>query len=358
MAGNSIGELFRVTTFGESHGTAVGAVIDGCPSGLSLSESDFAPEMARRRPGMRITDTPRKEADEVQILSGVFEGKTTGTPLTLMIINRDVDSRPYEILRSLYRPGHADYTYEKKYGHIDHRGGGRSSARETAARVAAGVVAGKILQPHGIEIKGFTVELGGIRAGTGDPATVVSNPFSCPDPAVVEEMAKAIEDARAAGDSLGGVVELRIKGCPLGLGEPVFDKLDADLAKAVMSVGTVKGIEIGRGFAAAGLRGSENNDPIVPEGFRSNNAGGILGGISNGDEIVLRAAVKPIPSIHRKQTTVDREGRPAVLELTGRYDICAIPRIIPVLEAMVAIVLADHLLRWKAFGGAGQRGRG
>lgn len=356
MAGNTIGELFRVTTFGESHGRAVGTVIDGCPSGVLLSEADFTLEMERRRPGSRTLDTPRKEMDRVEILSGVFEGKTTGGPVTLLIMNQDVDSRPYEILRSLYRPGHADFTYEKKYGHIDHRGGGRSSARETAARVAAGAVARKILAPQGIELVGFTLELGGIRALNMDVTKISSNPFSCPDPTVVDQMAQAIEAAGEAGDSVGGVVELRVEGCPIGLGEPVFDKLDADLAKAVMSVGTVKGIEIGRGFEAARLRGSENNDPIVPGGFKSNNAGGILGGISNGDEIILRAAVKPIPSIHRKQETIDRKGRPAVIHLAGRYDICAIPRIIPVLEAMVAIVLADHLLRWKASGGAGGQG--
>jgi len=358
MAGNTIGKLFRVTTFGESHGGAVGTVIDGCPSGILLSEADFAGEMERRRPGKRTFDTPRKETDRVEVLSGVFEGKTTGAPITLLIMNRDVESRPYEILRSLYRPGHADFTYEKKYSHIDHRGGGRSSARETAARVAAGVVAKKILEAQGIGLMGFTLELGGIRALNIDVTKVPLNPFSCPDPAVVEQMVQAIEAAGEAGDSVGGVVEIRVKGCPIGLGEPVFDKLDADLAKAVMSVGAVKGIEVGRGFGAAQLRGSENNDPMVPGGFKSNNAGGILGGISNGDEIILRAAVKPIPSIHRKQETIDRKGRPAVLELAGRYDICAIPRIIPVLEAMVAIVLGDHLLRWKATGGPGRQGTG
>ena len=358
MAGNTIGELFRVTTFGESHGKAVGTVIDGCPSGLLLSESDFTGEMGRRRPGARGFDTARKEPDRVEILSGVFEGRTTGAPVTLLIMNRDVDSRPYEILRSLYRPGHADFTYEKKYSHIDHRGGGRSSARETAARVAAGVVARKVLEPQGIVLRGFTLELGGIRARNSDMTNVPSNALCCPDPAVVGQMAQAIKDAGDTGDSVGGIVELRVAGCPIGLGEPVFGKLDADIAKAVMSVGAVKGIEFGRGFEAARLRGSENNDPLVPGGFKSNNAGGILGGVSNGDEIILRAAVKPIPSIRRKQETIDRKGRPAVLELAGRYDVCAIPRIIPVLEAMVAIVLADHLLRWRAVAGPESRGIG
>jgi chorismate synthase len=355
MAGNTIGELFRVTTFGESHGRAVGAVIDGCPAGMPLSGSEFTYQMERRRPGTRAFDTPRKETDQVEIFSGVFEGKTTGAPLGLLVQNRDVDSRPYEILRDLYRPGHADFTYHKKYGHVDHCGGGRSSARETAARVAAGVVARKILGPSGIALTGFTLELGGIRAANIDLTTVESNPFFCPDPAVVEKMEKAIQDARDAGDSLGGIVEVRASGCPAGLGEPVFDRLDADLAKAVMSVGAVKGIEIGTGFQAARLRGSENNDPILPHGFKTNHAGGILGGISNGDEIILRAAVKPIPSIARKQETIDHRGNPAVLRLTGRYDACAIPRIVPVLEAMAAIILADHLLRWKAFGANGEK---
>jgi chorismate synthase len=348
MAGNTIGELFRVTTFGESHGRAVGAVIDGCPAGVPLSESDFIVQMDRRRPGTRALDTARKEMDRVEILSGVFEGQTTGAPLAYLVQNRDVDSRPYEILRSLYRPGHADFTYQKKYGHVDHRGGGRSSARETAARVGAGVVARKILEPSGIEINGFTLEVGGIRAVNIDLTKAASNPFFCPDPAVVAQMEQVVREARAAGDSLGGIVEVRVSGCPAGLGEPVFDKLDADLAKALVSVGAVKGVEIGAGFRAARLRGSENNDPILPGGFKTNHAGGILGGISNGDEIVLRAAVKPIPSIPREQVTIDRQGNPALLRLTGRHDTCAIPRIVPVLEAMAAIVLADHFLRQEA----------
>jgi len=345
MAGNSIGELFRVTTFGESHGHGLGAVIDGCPSGITISEDDFVFEMERRRPGTRPFDTPREELDRVEIFCGVFEGKTTGAPLGLLIANRDVDSQPYEILRNLYRPGHADFTYEKKYGHVDPRGGGRSSARETAARVAAGVVARKILEAEGIFIKGFTTALGGIHASKMDRRAAESNAFFCPDPNAVEEMERALQRARDDGDSIGGIAEVRVSGCPTGLGEPVFSRLDADLARALMSVGAVKGVEVGAGFEAAGRLGSENNDPITPSGFASNNAGGILGGISNGDEIVLRAAVKPIPSIAKEQKTIDRQGRPASLKLTGRYDTSAIPRIVPVLEAMVAIVMADHLLR-------------
>jgi chorismate synthase len=345
MAGNSFGEIFRITTFGESHGDGVGVVIDGCPPRISLSPKDFVRDMVRRRPGRHSLDTPRREEDQVEILSGVLKGLTTGAPITLFIRNRDADSRPYEILREVFRPGHADYTYFKKYGHFDFRGGGRYSARETAARVAAGVVAGKILEPSGVKVTAYTIELGGIRAESMDLDFVEKNPLYCPDPIAAERMEGALAKAKEDADSLGGIVEVRVTGCPAGLGEPVFDKLDADLAKAVMSVGAVKGVEIGAGFEAARLKGSENNDLITPAGFQTNRAGGILGGISNGDEIVLRAVVKPVPSIGQEQDTVDRQGRPAKLKLTGRFDISAVPRIVPVLEAMVRIVLADHYLR-------------
>ncbi len=348
MAGNSFGEAFRVTTFGESHGEGCGVVIDGCPSRISLSPEDFVHDMARRSPGRHSFDTPRREKDHVEILSGLFEGRTTGAPITLFIRNRDADSRPYEVLRRLFRPGHADYTYFKKYGHFDFRGGGRYSARETAARVAAGVVAGKILEPLGIKVVAYSIELGGISAGTIDLQFIEKSPLCCPDPVASERMEKAITKAGKERDSLGGVAEVRVTGCPAGLGEPVFDKLDAELAKAVMSIGTVKGVEIGAGFGAARLKGSENNDPLTTDGFHSNRAGGILGGISNGDEIVLRAAMKPIPSIGQEQDTVDREGRAAKLKFSGRFDVAAIPRVIPVLEAMVRIVLADHYLRSRA----------
>ncbi len=345
MAGNSFGEIFKISTFGESHGKGVGVVIDGCPPRLTLSSQDFTLQMARRRPGRSASDTPRREADQVEILSGVFEGLTTGVPITLFIRNRDANSRPYEVLRQLFRPGHADYTYYKKYGHFDYTGGGRYSARETAARVAAGVVAAKILDPLGVTVRGYTVELGGIRVKNIDLETIDKDPLFCPDPIASQQMQAALANARKTADSLGGVAEVRVCGCPAGLGEPVFDKLDADLAKALMSVGTVKGVEIGAGFEAARLKGSENNDPLTPEGFLSNRAGGILGGISNGDEIVLRIAIKPIPSINRNQDTVDRQGRSARLKFTGRFDVCALPRIVPVLEAMVRIALADHYLR-------------
>jgi chorismate synthase len=345
MTGNSFGEVFRITTFGESHGEGVGAVIDGCPSKINLSSEDFEKEMARRRPGRGSIGSPRSEDDQVEILSGVFEGLTTGAPITLFIRNRDVDSRPYEILRKLFRPGHADYTYFRKYEHFDFRGGGRSSARETAARVAAGVVAGKVLESFGIKVVAYVLELGGIRAEEIGLDSIEKGPLYCPDPAASERMGEAISRAKEEGDSLGGIVEIRVMGCPPGLGEPVFDKLDADLAKGVMSVGAVKGVEIGAGFEVARLRGSENNDPITPNGFKTNRAGGILGGISNGDEIILRAVVKPVPSIVMEQDTIDREGQPAKLKLSGRYDVSAVPRIVPVLEAMVRIVLADHYLR-------------
>jgi len=345
MAGNSFGIAFRITTFGESHGGGVGVVIDGCPPRISLSKEDFARDMSRRRPGSNSAVSPRREQDEVEILSGVFEGLTTGAPVTLFIRNEDADSGPYEVLRQLFRPGHADYTYFKKYGHFDFMGGGRYSARETASRVAAGVVAGKILDPLGVSVMAYTLELGGVRARNIDLDLIEQSPLFCPDPVASERMEEVISNARKEGDSLGGIAEVRVTNCPPSLGEPVFDKLDADLAKAVMSIGTVKAVEIGAGFEAARLRGSENNDLMTPGGFASNKAGGILGGISNGEEIVIRAAMKPIPSINQEQATVDRRGRPARLKFAGRFDIAAIPRIIPVLEAMVKIVLADHYLR-------------
>ncbi|MBW1998316.1 MAG: chorismate synthase [Deltaproteobacteria bacterium] len=348
MSGNSFGEIFRITTFGESHGKGIGVVIDGCPPLIALESGDFAGDMARRSPGRHAGDSPRMEKDDVEILSGVFEGKTTGAPIALFIRNIDVDSRPYELIRELFRPGHADYTYFRKYGHFDFRGGGRASARETAARVAAGVVAKKIIEPLGVRTIAYTMELGGIRVKDLNLEDIESNPLYCPDPLAAKQMEKALARAREEGDSLGGIVEVRITGCPAGLGEPVFDKLDADIAKAVMSVGAVKGVEIGAGFESARLTGSSNNDPIDPGGFRTNRAGGILGGISNGEEIMLRAAIKPISSISIEQDTIDRSGRPARLRISGRFDASAVPRIVPVLEAMVSIVIADHYLRSKA----------
>lgn len=345
MAGNSFGKVFRITTFGESHGKGIGAVIDGCPPGVPLCQDDFEKEMARRRPGGSAFDTPRREDDKVEILSGVFEDKTTGAPIALFIKNKDARSKSYDSIKNLFRPGHGDYTYFKKYGHFDYRGAGRYSARETAARVAAGAIAGKILKQAEVDVLGYTLEVGGIRAESSDLTKIKDNPLCCPDLKKYKEMEKALENARKQGDSLGGVVEVRVKGCPAGLGEPVFDKLDADLAKAVMSVGAVKGMEIGAGFEASRLKGSQNNDPITPEGFNTNHSGGILAGISNGDDITIRVAVKPIPSIGIEQETTDREGNTSKITTSGRFDVTAIPRIIPVLEAMVKIVLVDHYLR-------------
>jgi len=345
MAGNSFGKVFRITTFGESHGKGIGVVVDGCPPEISLKHEDFEHEMARRRPGGSNFDTPRREEDRVEILSGVFEDLTTGAPIAIFIKNKDARSKSYDLIKNLFRPGHGDYTYYKKYGHFDYRGAGRYSARETAARVAAGVIAGKIITPVGMNVTAYTIEIGGIREEALVLSVIGNNPLCCPDMKKYEEMTEALSEAKTQGDSLGGVVEVRVTGCPPGLGEPVFDKLSADLAKAVMSIGAVKGIEIGAGFKAARLKGSENNDPITSEGFGSNNSGGILGGISNGDDIIVRAAVKPIPSIGIEQDTIDRNGNSSKIKTAGRFDVTAIPRVIPVLEAMVKAVLADHYLR-------------
>jgi len=348
MGGNSFGTLFKITTWGESHGEALGVVIDGCPPEIDLSEEDLQKAMGRRRPGQGIGTSPRKEKDKVEILSGVFEGKTTGMPLSLLIRNEDVDSSPYEEWKEVFRPGQADFTYQAKYGIRDYRGGGRASARETVGRVAAGAVAIKILEQEKMEITAYTVELGGIRAERIDYKVIDQNDFRCPDPGVAKEMKKKIEEARLCGDTLGGIVEVLVRGCPPGLGEPVFDKLEADLAKALMSIGAVRGVEVGAGFGVARMLGSQCNDPLGPMGFEKNDAGGILGGISNGADILLRVAVKPIPSISLEQRTVDQAMRPVSLRFKGRHDVSAIPRINPVCEAMVAIVLADHLLRQRA----------
>jgi chorismate synthase len=345
VAGNTFGQVFRVTTWGESHGPALGAVIDGCPPRLSLSAADLESELARRRPGVQAHATSRREPDQVEILSGVFQGLTTGTPISLIIYNRDVRSQDYDELKLVFRPGHGDFTYQAKYGIRDHRGGGRASARETAARVAAGAVAQKVLDQEGVQVLAYTLELGGVRAQQVNQDRIWDNPFACPDPDAVAAMEARVQEVRARGDSLGGIVQVRVRGCPPGLGEPVFDKLDGALAGAVMSVGAVKGVEIGSGFAAARMLGSENNDPMVPGGFASNRAGGILAGISNGDEIMVSAAVKPISSIAREQQTIDLEGRPRTLKVKGRHDISAIPRIVPVIAAMVRLTLADFLLR-------------
>jgi chorismate synthase len=355
MAGNSIGQLFRVTTWGESHGPAVGAVVDGCPSGIELAENDIQKELNRRRPGQIPSASARSEKDLVEIMSGVFEGKTTGTPISLVILNTDARSGDYEEIKDLFRPGHGDYSYFKKYGIRDYRGGGRASSRETAARVAAGAIAAKVIARSGIEVVAYTRALGGIAIKQSWPdlldlsrAELLKNRLLCPDQEATEMIEKRLAEAMEAGDSLGGIVEIIVRGCPAGLGEPVFEKMDGELAGALMGIGSIKGVEIGAGFKVAEMTGSQNNDSITPEGFLSNNAGGILGGITSGQPIVIRVATKPIPSIGKRQDTVDIFGNARELNVRGRHDVATIPRIVPVCEAMVNIVLADHLLRQKA----------
>ncbi|MEW6674232.1 MAG: chorismate synthase [Thermodesulfobacteriota bacterium] len=345
MAGNTFGTAFKITTWGESHGPAVGAVVDGCPPRLPLDESVIQAMLDRRRPGGASASTGRKEPDKALILSGVFNGLTTGTPILIMIHNRDADPRAYEHLADVYRPGHGDITYTAKYGIRDWRGGGRASARETAGRVAGGAVARALLQREHIGVWAYTIALGGVTAHERDLSAMDGNPYYCPDKQAAVAMEKRVQEVKKQGDSVGGIVEILARGVPKGLGEPVFDKLDADLAKALMSIGAVKGIEVGSGFQAPAMLGSRNNDPIIPEGFLSNHAGGILAGISNGDDIVMRVAVKPIPSIRIEQQTIDTAGKPRTISIKGRHDICAIPRINVVCEAMVSLVLADHLLR-------------
>lgn len=353
MAGNSFGRVLRLTTFGESHGAGIGGVLDGCPAGLPLDASVMQAELDRRKPGAEgtgLAGTARRESDTVRLLSGVFEGRTTGTPIAFFIVNEDQRSRDYGELARVYRPGHADVTYDAKYGLRDYRGGGRASGRETAARVAGGAVAQALLAREGIRVRAATVELGGIPVEQIDMQGASTCRYFAADAETVPRWDALIKEVRGAGDTLGGIVQVVASGVPAGLGEPVFDKLDAVLAAALMSVGAVKGVEIGAGFAAARLRGSQNNDPLTPEGFASNNAGGILGGISSGQEIILRAAVKPIPSIAGEQKTVDCEGRPTTLRVGGRHDICAIPRVVPVLAAMTALALADALLLQRRMG--------
>jgi chorismate synthase len=347
MSGSSFGKAFHITTFGESHGPGIGVVIQGCPPGLPLDESVIQKALDRRRPGQGIGGTKRKEPDNPEILSGVFEGKTTGTPLAILIRNTDARSGAYSDIARLYRPGHGDFTYQKKYGIRDYRGGGRASARETAARVAAGAVARVVLDRYGVTIQSFTMAIGGVTVQQFDAEAVEKNEFRCPDMAAARAMAERIDAVKARGDSLGGVVEIRAGGVPAGIGDPVFDKLDADIAKAMMGIGAVKAVEIGSGVCAAGRTGSENNDPMDDSGFLSNHSGGILAGISTGEPVIVRVHVKPIPSIRLEQKTLDTAGRPSVISTQGRHDICAIPRINMVCESMLALVLTDHVLRQK-----------
>ncbi len=349
MSGNTYGKSFRVTTWGESHGKAIGAVIDGCPAGLSLSETDIQQEVDRRKPAAKSqVSTTRREKDKVEILSGVFEGKTLGTPISVMIYNEDKRSKDYDKIKNLYRPGHADITYDMKYGFRDYRGGGRSSGRETAARVIAGAIAKKILKKQGTKIFGHTIQVGDIVSEKFVASQIEKNEIRCADKGAAAEMLKLIKSVRSGeGDSLGAIIEIIIKNPPKGLGEPVFNKLDAELAKAMMSIGAIKGVEIGAGFACAMMRGSECNDEIVSEKgkikFASNNHGGILGGISTGEDIILTLAIKPVPSISIPQKTISNKGKNTEICTLGRHDTCLAPRIIPVAEAMAAIVVADAL---------------
>lgn len=348
MPGSSFGQAFRITTFGESHGGAVGVIIDGVKPGVSLVEADVQKELDRRKPGQSSITTPRKEPDIVHFLSGVFEEKTTGTPLMMILYNSDADPSAYDDIKDKFRPGHADYTYLQKYGIRDWRGSGRASGRETSGRVAAGAVARKILAERGVSIVAYTKRSAGIECETFDPDVIEKNPLRACDSAAAERMLEKITAIKETDDSVGGVIECRISGVTPGLGEPVFDKLDAELAKAMLSIGSVKGIEFGTGFAAADMTGSQHNDQMGPDGFLSNNAGGIIGGISTGEEIIFRIAVKPTSSIAREQRTVDLAGQPQVIRTEGRHDACICPRIVPVVEAMTALVLIDHEKRQHA----------
>lgn len=355
MAGNSFGQAFRITTAGESHGAGNVVIVDGVPAGLPLAERDLLPDLARRRPGQSKITTQRKEADEPEILSGVFEGMTTGTSIAILIRNQDQRSRDYTDIKDKYRPGHADFTFDAKYGLRDHRGGGRSSARETSVRVAAGAIAKKLLQHwHGIEIVGYVKQVGPVVADVPDPETVSSeqveaNIVRCPDASAAEKMIALIDEMRKAEDSIGGVSELVAKGVPAGWGEPVFDKLKADLGKAFFSLPAVLGVEYGAGFDVVTARGSENNDIFSAEGGKiftaTNRHGGLLGGISSGMPIVFRCAIKPTSSLSMTQPTVTRDGKPTTISTKGRHDPCLLPRFVPMGEAMMAIVLADHALR-------------
>ncbi|MDA8953444.1 chorismate synthase [Pseudomonadales bacterium] len=346
MAGNSFGQLFTVTTFGESHGIALGAIVDGCPPGLELTEEDIQPDLDRRKPGQSKYTTQRKEGDRVRILSGVFEGRTTGTPIGLLVENEDQKSKDYGAIKDIFRPAHADYTYLNKYGIRDYRGGGRSSARETTMRVAAGAIAKKYLkEQNGIFIQGYLSAIGHIRLEPIDLNIVNENAFFCPDSSKLDEIAQLIDDMRRQGDSIGAEVSVLAKGVPVGLGEPVFSRLDADLASALMGINAVKGVEVGDGMAVSSQRGTEHRDEMTPNGFTSNHAGGILGGISSGQDIMLKMALKPTSSLTTPGQSIDVHGNPVEVVTKGRHDPCVGIRATPIGEAMVALVLMDHLLR-------------
>jgi chorismate synthase len=365
MPGNSFGERFRITTAGVSHGPGYVVIIDGCPPGLPLSADDLLPDLRRRRPGQSKLVTQRKEEDVPEIWSGVFEGQTDGTPIAILFRNTDQRSHDYGDIQDKYRPGHADYTFDAKYGFRDYRGGGRSSARETVCRVAAAAIAKKLLAQLGVHVLGYVKQVGNVVADITDPTRVTleqveANPVRCPDAAAAERMIALIEEVRKDQDSIGGVCELVATGVPPGLGEPVFDKLKADLAKALLSLPAVMAFEYGAGFAVATARGSQNNDAFIPKdagriGTETNRHGGLLGGISSGEPIVCRVAVKPTSSLPRPQRTVTRTGEPTEIVTRGRHDPCLLPRFVPMGEAMVALVLVDHWLRWRAQCGGGNR---
>lgn len=349
MSGNTFGKLFRVTTFGESHGKAIGCVVDGCPPGLSLSPEDIQPFLDKRRPGQSHFTTQRREKDAVEIFSGVFEGRTTGAPIMLLILNEDARSRDYDEILEVFRPGHADYTYHKKYGHRDPRGGGRSSARETAARVAAGAIARLYLKEHlNIDIVGWLSQMGNIEISFEDEAHIAQNPFFCPNQYQIPMLEEMIDSIRREGDSIGAKVSVKASSVPVGLGDPVFDRLDATLAHAMMSINAVKGVEIGDGFGVVSQKGSEHRDEMNKDGFLSNHAGGILGGISMGESIEVHLAVKPTSSIVKPGRSINVRGEEVMVSTKGRHDPCVGIRAVPIAEAMMALVLMDHYLRHRA----------
>lgn len=354
MAGNRFGVLFSVTTSGESHGPALMAIVDGCPPGLELTAADLQQELDRRKPGQSRYTTARREADEVEIVSGVFEGKTTGTPIGLLIRNTDQRSKDYSEIKDLYRPGHADYTYDQKYGIRDYRGGGRSSARETAMRVAAGAIARKFLAQQGIVIRAGMTQMGDIIAEQEDFHAAQNNHFFFTDPNKLDALDASIRELLKAGDSVGARIRVVVEGMPAGLGEPVFDRLDADIAKALMSINAVKAVSMGDGFAVVAQRGSEHRDAITPEGFQSNRAGGVLGGISSGQPLIADLALKPTSSIKVPGDTIDRDGKAQIISTKGRHDPCVGIRAVPIAEAMVALVVMDHWLRQRAQNGTVQ----
>ncbi|MBT6277665.1 MAG: chorismate synthase [Chromatiales bacterium] len=349
MSGSSIGKLFTLTSFGESHGPAIGCVIDGCPPGLALEPADLQQDLDRRRPGTSRHTTQRREPDEARILSGVFEGMTTGAPIAILIENMDQRSKDYSKIKDQFRPAHADYTYRHKYGHRDYRGGGRASARETAVRVAGGAIARKYLNVHhGIEVRGYLAQLGPLRPAMVDWDSVDDNPFFCPDPALVPELERYMDALRKEGNSIGARINVVATGVPPGLGEPVFDRLDADIAHALMGINAVKGVEIGAGFASIEQKGTQHRDEMTPEGFLSNNAGGTLGGISSGQEIHASVALKPTSSLRLSGRSINARGEPIEVVTHGRHDPCVGIRATPIVEAMLALVLMDHLLRNRA----------